>query len=133
MLLGSGLPNSKISSQYSDPIKNESLKNLARRLQLLDSIPIIFVKALFELMLSGRLNRDDPEAHAMAQQSVRDITSIQQQFGDINVNKRTFGEAYLTDGNIIFYWAKALSFISQFLDQHPDEAVTAESINKLNQ
>lgn len=128
---GSELPKSKISSQYSDPIKNESLKNLAHRLQRLDSTTIAISKALFEGFLSGRLNRDDPEAQAVALQSVRDIISIEQQFDDININKRTFGEAYLTDSHIIFYWTKTLSFISQFLNKHPDDPVTAGSITSL--
>lgn len=125
------MPRSKISSQYSDPITNESLKNLARRLQRLDFIAIAFTKEIFEAVLSGRLNRDDPEAQAIAVQSLQDITSIEQQFDDINVNRQKFGEAYLTDGNIIFYWTKALSLISQFLNEHPDDPVTAASIASL--
>jgi len=127
----SELPKSTISSQYSDPITNESLKNLARRLQRLDSTAIAVTEEIFEAVQSGRLNRDDPKAQAIARQSLQDVASIKQQFDDINLNRQQFGEAYLTDGNIIFYWTKALSLISQLLNQHSGDLATNPSIDSL--
>ena len=129
---GSGLPNSRISSQFSDPIKNESLKNLARRLQSLDSSPISFVRTLYGEIVAGRLNREDPQAKIAALESLDDIRSIEQQFDDINTNKRTFGTAYLTDTNIIYYWTKMLALTSQLLDQHPEDPLTVASVGILD-
>lgn len=128
---GSGLPNSRISSQFSDPIKNESLKNLARRLQSLDSSPISFVKTLYGEIVAGKLNSEDPQAKIAALESLDDIRSIEQQFEDINTSKRTFGVAYLTDKNIIYYWTKMLAVTSQLL-KHPEDALTVAIVGMLD-
>ncbi|KAK0751301.1 hypothetical protein B0T18DRAFT_361708 [Schizothecium vesticola] len=132
-LPGSGLPKSKVSSQFSSPIKNESLKSLARRLQSLDSIPITIVEKLYEVILTTRLDGEDPKAKSWARQSLRDINSIWQQFRDINMNRHTFGTDYLTDGNIIGYWTKTFSHMSQFLSRLPEDPATKENIGKLGE
>jgi hypothetical protein len=110
--VGNDNPTSQISSQFSPEIQDESLKNFARGMRRLHSIPIGSTKEIFEAIVAGRLNLDDTMAHAIAQHRLRDIDSINGQFNDIMENRRTLGEDYLRDANLVFYWAKALDLMS---------------------
>lgn len=91
---------------------------------------VAYSRTIFEMMLSGRLNRDDPNAQGIAHRALQDIRSIENQFDDVLDNRRIFGEAYLKDGNIIFYWTRTFSFMVQITNMTSDDEASVTHINQ---
>ncbi|KAH6626575.1 hypothetical protein B0J18DRAFT_425155 [Chaetomium sp. MPI-SDFR-AT-0129] len=117
-------PSSLISDLYSPALSHESLRILARKLATLDQRALSIVQAICLSIQSGRLNAGDTASQAEARRNLDDIQALSVQFGDITEGRRAFGEGYLRDRHMIYFWAKALSFGSQAYRASPEDPLS---------
>ncbi|KLO87846.1 uncharacterized protein Y057_14554 [Fusarium fujikuroi] len=69
----------------------------------------------YQQIASGQLNPGDISAQRLALNDLEDPQTIISQIQDINTGRFVFSSLYLKERHILYYWGRAISFLSQNL------------------
>ncbi|KAF4956915.1 hypothetical protein FGADI_3518 [Fusarium gaditjirri] len=108
-------PKAIINSNYGPALTNEELYALARSLSNLDQFLLLYCQHFYQRILTGDLNPGDAAAQRLALNDLDDLETIITQIQDVKKGQSVFSSLYLKERHILYYWGRAISFLSQNL------------------
>ncbi|KAI1027141.1 hypothetical protein LB504_008040 [Fusarium proliferatum] len=108
-------PKAIVNSNYGPALTNEELYSLARNLSKLDQFLLLYCQHFYQQIASGQLNSGDVSAQRLALNDLEDLQTIITQIQDISNGRCVFSSLYLKERHILYYWGRAISFLSQNL------------------
>ncbi|KAF5715797.1 hypothetical protein FGLOB1_2834 [Fusarium globosum] len=108
-------PKAIINSNYGPALTNEELYAVARSLSKLDQFLLVYCQHFYQQIASGRLNSGDVSAQRLALNDLEDLETIITQIHGVNNGRFVFSSLYLKERHILYYWGRAISFLSQCL------------------
>ena len=109
-----------ITTDPKHSIQDESLTDLALVFAKLDHDIMFVVQKMYANMITGRLNRDDPDGRNEAQQALPEIAQIFQNFDAVHAVSASFHQHYLEETRVLKYWARGVSFLRQLYEGDRD-------------
>ena len=101
---------------------DDTLLTLARANAKLDRKILYFMKQISEFMLEDQSSAGDVSVQVECRHEVADIATIESQFRAIERGESTFTNLYLVHRHLLYYWQKALCFLTQLLGAGKDDA-----------
>ncbi|KAF8851270.1 hypothetical protein BDZ45DRAFT_767228, partial [Acephala macrosclerotiorum] len=109
-----------ISDQLGPKLDSEELIDIADSFLSFDLISLSVCQSVFEKVLAGGLNADDPDARPSAVTNLEKIAAVRDEAQLIQNGQQQFRQDFLKNPFLINYEGKGLSLLSQMVVQDPN-------------
>lgn len=110
----------RISDQLGPKLDSEELIDIADSFLSFDLISLSVCQSVFEKVLAGGLNADDPDARPSAVTNLEKIAAVRDEAQLIQNGQQQFRQDFLKNPFLINYEGKGLSLLSQMVVQDPN-------------